>query len=241
MAAMAPPRRPGRSGSRGSSFAPPELRGAIGALLRTTFAQASAVREALERGAREGRARIDDARGERRRVEALAELGELVLGLVRRGKLPELEEIPAIADAIAAVEELESRDHRRRDRDDEPGRDWIAPESRSRFDRGRAASREEDAPWEAVEDEEEPPRRPMRRASPSDGTVSSSSGWTPPAPSQPRARVWGREAEEPAPARPRSRGGITFTDEPASPDDPGDEDDLAEYMNPADVPPRPRK
>src|SRR5690349_19127750 len=103
---MPPPRR---GGSRSRSLAPPELRGALGSLLRTTLAQASAVRDALERGAREGRARLDDALGDRRRAEALADLGDIVLSLIRRGRLEELAEIPEIADAIAAIDDLEAR------------------------------------------------------------------------------------------------------------------------------------
>jgi hypothetical protein len=201
IAAMASPRRGSRSRS---GFAPPELRGALGSLLRTTLAQASAVREALERGAREGRARIDDARIEKRRSEALAELGEVVLQLIRRGKLPELEEEPAIADALAAVEELEVRDPR----GDRDRGEWVAPESRSRFDRGR--------------------RPPVEDAEVDDGTVSSGS-WTPPRTAEPRAKVW----------RPPARGGITFeAPEPSPEAGNADEDDLAGYMHPDDVPPK---
>jgi hypothetical protein len=231
-------------------------------LLRTTLAQASAMRDALERGAREGRARLDDVRLERRRTDALADLGEVVLELIRRGDVPDLEEVPEVADAVTAIEQLEERIDgrdraaargRARDRG-EPGRDWISPGSRSRFDRGR---------------------RPID----DDGTVSSSDGWVPPAPAdpaQPSAKVWrpgeifGRGADrrddaapppDPAPGsetrpirvesiRPergdptpietasgRGRtggGGIVFD----APDDDGDEDDLAPYMHPDDVPPR---
>jgi hypothetical protein len=202
---MMPP--PPRRGSRSRGFAPPELRGALGSILRTTLAQASAVRDALERGAREGRARLDDARIEKRRTEALADLGEVVLSLVRRGKLPELEEHPQIADAIAAVDELEPREPRERDRGE-----WVAPQERSRFDRGRR---------NVV---------PVDDAEIEDGTVTSSAGWTPPR--APQARVW-------RPPTPSRGGGITFAEEPPTDDSAGgDEDDLAEYMHPDDVPPR---
>jgi hypothetical protein len=181
-----------------------------------------------------------------------------VLSLIRRGRLEasrgghrdegvgsresaaleELADIPEIADAIAAIDDLETRGNRR-ERDDEPGRDWVAPESRRRFDRRR------DEPAD-------------------DGTVSSRDWRPPPRAARPDARVWrprdpeaedtpwesvrdpaerpaksdAKPAKKPAkrvePAKPR--GGITF---PAADDDAvGDEDDLAGYMHPDDVPPK---
>src|SRR5258705_4667388 len=96
---MARPRRPR---SRG-----PELRGTLGTLLRTTLAQAGAVREVIERGAREGRARLDEVRSERRRDHAVAELGELVIELIDRGEAPELAEHPDVIAALDAVAELD--------------------------------------------------------------------------------------------------------------------------------------
>lgn len=204
---MAPPRRGGRS----RSLAPPELRGALGALLRTTLEQASAVRDALERGAREGRARLDDALGDRRRTEALADLGDVVLRLIQRGKFEELAEHPDVAEAVAAIEELEERKpaRRERERDDDS---FVVPESRKRFDRDRPRER--------------------------DDTVASKD-WRPP-PARSTERVWRPvkdEPEKPArPVKPVKKGGIVF---PAADDDAaGDEDDLAAYMNPEDVPPR---
>lgn len=119
------------------------------------------MRDALERGAREGRARFDDARHEKRRQEALAELGEIVLERVRRGELGELEQVPEAADAIAALDDLEDRRSADASRNEEAppvrrAREWVAPQARSRFDRAR----------DALTD---------------DGTVSSKD-WRPPAP-----------------------------------------------------------
>ncbi|HEY5938570.1 MAG TPA: hypothetical protein VIU61_28155, partial [Kofleriaceae bacterium] len=55
---------------RGGGFRPPELRGTLGTLLNTALQQAGVVRDAardvLERGAREGRSRLEDARANRR-------------------------------------------------------------------------------------------------------------------------------------------------------------------------------
>jgi len=234
MRAMAPPRRGRAPLSRGSAF-PTELRGTLGTLLRTTLLSA---RDALERGAREGRARFDDVRLERRRDAALTELGERVLELVRRGDLSELEQVPEIADAIAVIDDLDAKIEgrgERTERDDEraPGRDFVMPASRSRFDRGRS------------------------NPSDDDGTVSSAS-WRPAAAKEPGARVWkpgeidvkipdepieiestrrarsdstvpGHPRTEPGAAR---KGGIVF----GSDDGPDDDSDLAEYMHPDDVP-----
>src|SRR5262245_682439 len=114
---------------RGGS-GPPELRGTLGTLLRTTT---GVVRDALERGAREGRARLDDARASRRRNDTLADLGELVLDLIRRGEI-DLAELPEARDLVRQLDELDAepeqppppprptsrRRHHARPRDDRP-------------------------------------------------------------------------------------------------------------------------
>src|SRR5437868_11634670 len=94
---------------RRGGFRPPELKGTLGTLLRTTLAQAGAVREVLERGAREGRSRLDEVMAGRRRQEALAELGEIVLDLIRRGEI-EVEQLPEVRNVIAHLDELDA-DH----------------------------------------------------------------------------------------------------------------------------------
>jgi hypothetical protein len=186
---------------RRRGFKAPELRGTIGTLLRTTLQQAGAV---LERGAREGRARLDDLRADRRRQDALAELGEIVLELIRKGEI-ELSELPEARAIVAQLDELDA---------DIPDEDRITiapPSSRRRFD-----DRETN-----------------------DGTVSADT-WVPPSRRADRpTSVWRPAVEhaaspEPAGPAPAPRaGGITF-------DDPNDEDDdLAEYMHPDDVPAKP--
>lgn len=109
---------------RRGGFRPPELRGTLGTLLRTTLAQAGGLRDALERGAREGRARLDDALSGRRRSEALAELGEIVLDLIRRGEI-DLDQIPEARDAVDALDQLD---------DEEPVEDHAPAPPRHRFD-----------------------------------------------------------------------------------------------------------
>ncbi|MEO8841019.1 MAG: hypothetical protein ABI591_26565 [Kofleriaceae bacterium] len=189
---------------RRGGFRPPELRGTLGTLLRTTLAQAGGLRDALERGAREGRARIDDALSGRRRNDALIELGEVVLDLIRRGEI-EIDQLPEARELVAHLDEL--------DHSDEEAADYAPAPSRSRFDdRGR-----------------------------DDGTVSSGGPrWVPPKKSAAPARIW-RPVEEsdrpvdhvPPPAPPKKLGGITF-----GKNDDDNDDDLADYMHPDDVPPK---
>lgn len=231
--------RPRRGRSRG-----PELRGTLGTLLRTTLAQAGAVREVLQRGAREGRARLDEVRTERRRDHALAELGELVIELIDRGEAPELADHPDVIAALESIAELEAVDadsdrDRGRDRARRPvaGKDFVTPAKRASFDRDRDRG------------------RPRRDAAPSDdaddGAVSSRS-WRPPAPSAPSSRVWRppREPHTDEPTRPEPAAS-TRKRNPAA--EPGarfqvkdkaktggiqfdDDEDLQDYMHPDDVP-----
>lgn len=203
-----------RGGGRGGAFRPPELKGTLGTLLRTTLHQAGVVADAARDALGQGRARLDDARQARRRQDALAELGEVVLDLIRRGEI-DVSELPEARDALRKLEGFD--DDRGEDEDEARELDEIAtPPSRSRFDtRARA---KDDA----------------------DGTVGSS--WRPPKPAKPLERVWrppvakpddaGEPAAPPARVTGTKKGGITF-----EPDD--DDEDLASYMHPDDVPPKP--
>lgn len=125
---------------RRGGFRPPELRGTLGTLLRTTT---GVVRDALERGAREGRARLDiarasfdSARAGHRRHDALADLGELILDLIRRGEI-DLAELPEARDLVRELDQLDedtaaTSSANDDDRDDEPAPPRAA--SRRRFD-----------------------------------------------------------------------------------------------------------
>src|SRR5512140_3079673 len=130
---------------RRGGFGPPELRGTLGTLLRTTT---GVVRDALERGAREGRARLDDVRTNRRRQDALAELGELVLDLIRRGEI-DLAELPEAHDLVRQLDEFDA----------DPDDDRHEPRalSRSRFD-DRAARDERHARDDRPARDERPAR-----------------------------------------------------------------------------------
>lgn len=252
---------------RRSGFRPPELRGTLGTLLRTTT---GVVRDALERGAREGRARLDSARASRRRHDALADLGELVLDLIRRGEI-DLAELPEARDLVRELDDLDEanaavaepeppRPAVRRRFDDRARRDdgdgTVSSGASLRSTRPAFADRPRHGETAAAR----PPTKPMR-------------GWrpqfddSPPEPDR-RSRLerWdaeptnvpiGRaERDMPAdrdgererterpdldPARDRSdrrspllprdpahKGGISFDDD----------DDLADYMHPDDVPPK---
>lgn len=196
--AMAPKRR---GGSRG--FRPPELKGTLGTLLRTAIQQAGGVKDALTRGAQHGRAKIDELRGDRRRHEALAELGEIVLDLIRRGEI-DVAELPEARDLIRSLDELDAE-----------GEDAADIETTQPFDRRR------------FDDRGSPPA-PSKRGE--DGTVGSGARWSPAKTATTPQRSWRPTADEAGPepkTAPQRKGGISF-----------DDDDLAEYMHPDDVPPK---
>jgi hypothetical protein len=276
---------------RRGGFRPPELRGTLGTLLRTTT---GVVRDALERGAREGRARLDSVRANRRRHDALADLGELVLDLIRRGEI-DLGELPEARDLVRELDELD---------DDAPAAEPAEPEPprpavRRRFDdRRRDPRRDADGDGGTVSSgaalrstrpatADRPPRpgeppssrtptKPMR------GTYHPSLDQDPlPEPDR-RSRIERRDSshtfpisradrgipdrdgdrERPAAASERSergsasRGAAERPDRdpdrdrsdrrsPLAPRDPArkggisfDDDDLADYMHPDDVPPK---
>lgn len=175
------------------------------------------VREVLERGAREGRARLDDARRGRRRDQALIRLGEAVLEAVRAGDAQDLYDLPDVADALAELDGLDAgAEEPPEDVDDDDARGrgreravWVPPGIRDQFDRRP----------------QRPP--PIEPPDADDGTVSSRARTQGPA-RKPAEEPGARFAERP-PAR---RGGIQFTR------DDDDDEDLSQYMHPDDVPPK---
>jgi hypothetical protein len=247
---------------RRGGFRPPELRGTLGTLIRTTT---GVVRDAIERGAREGRARLDDARAGRRRQDALADLGELVLDLIRRGEI-DLAELPEARDLVRQLDELDADDAnepeppprtvRRRPAERDADRtDRTAPDDGTvssgvaaraarptTYDRPRPETSSMRTPtrpmkpsWRpTVDDAPAIPVRPDRPDRPTRPTV-------PDRPSRPtvpdRPDLLGHKAGGPDPAPlpeprrpplprdPKRPGGISF-----------DDDDLADYMHPDDVP-----
>jgi hypothetical protein len=174
---------------RRGGFKPPELRGTLGTLLRTAAQQANVVREAvgnaLERGAREGRSRIDELRSDRRRREALVELGEIVLDLVRKGEI-DLAELPEAQSVIDHLDELDAGQPEP-ERSDEPTAE-AAP--RQRFDDRRA--------------------RPPTRLDDDDGTVSSAA--EPKRRTGRETTLWRTDAPASGPKPAAKQGGIQFDD-----------------------------
>jgi hypothetical protein len=115
---------------RRGGFRPPELRGTLGTLLRTTLEQAGVVRDAISRGAR---SRFDEARSHRRRQDALLSLGELVLDLIRRGEI-DLAELPEARDLIQLLDDLDAS------APSDPDDRIAQPPTRGRFDARPPAS-----------------------------------------------------------------------------------------------------
>lgn len=182
----------------GGAFRPPELKGTLGTLLRSTLHQAGVVRDAVGEALGQGRQ-------QRKRQDALAELGEVVLELVRKGEI-DLGELPEAREVIRQLDEMDAGT-------EDLTEEIAQPTSRKRFD-ARGGD---------------------------DGTVSSGVRWAPAKPAKPAGeRVWRPPVEEPAPqaaAKQKQmpvpgvrKGGISFDN---------DDDDLAEYMHPDDVPPKP--
>lgn len=95
------------SGRRGG---PSDLKSTLGSLLRTTLDQVGAVKDVVEQQARGRGGLIDQALGQRKRRDALAELGEKVYRLSRQGQLGELALDPEIGMAIAQVEAVADDD-----------------------------------------------------------------------------------------------------------------------------------
>ena len=198
---------------RRGGFRSPQLGGTLGTLLRTTLAQAGAVRDALERGAREGRSRLDDALAGRRRSDALAELGEIVLDLIRRGEI-DVAELPEVQDVVAHLDELDAGHAH------EPDEDGPAPASsvRKRFDARSRADQDDGTVAATTWSRASKPRTPAKV-------------WRPPAPADEEAASEIEPSTRPRPehtaSAPGRKGGISFDDE-----------DLADYMHPDDVPPK---
>ena len=207
---------------RRGGFRPPELRGTLGTLIRTTT---GVFRDAFERGTREGRARLDDVRNSRRRQDALADLGELVLDLIRRGEI-DLAELPEARDLVRQLDELDAeadepapppRASIRRPVDDRPGRDdgtvssGVTTADRSTRPTPRQMPRAEPPSTRAA-------TRPMKAWQPPPGDEPPAEAAAAPAPAPRRP---------PLPTGPHRQGGISF-----------DDDDLGDYMHPDDVPPK---
>jgi hypothetical protein len=168
-----------------------DIGGTLGTLLRTTLAQAGNLREALERSAREGRSRVEDALAGRRRTDALAELGEIVLDLIRRGEI-DIDELPEVRDIVAHLDELDAGDDPEPDGPRSIRRRFDTRDARDARPRGNGKATDED-----------------------DGTASSAT-WAPPTrkhSSSIGARVWRPPVDAAPPPTAKKTGGIRFEDD----------------------------
>jgi hypothetical protein len=219
-------------GRRGGG--PPDLKGTLGTLLRSTLHQVGVVKDAALRGAEAQRVWLDGALLQRKHRDALARLGAEIYERVLSGQLRDLEGDPAVADSIAEIEELEVRmqEAAERARESASRAHGAARRAASSFaaragfpDSGLGRRRE------GADDDGE--LRVWRPVVPDDddGTVSALAEMQD-EPETVRIRPPRRRGRSrPARAR-RGAGGIEFVDDPLVDDD----DDLADYMHPDDVP-----
>ncbi len=184
--------------------------GTLGTLVRGAMAQAGVVRDVLERSARDGKARLDDALRERRRRDALADLGEHALAQLRAGTPEGLLDDDEVAALVELLDGL----------DDEPGP--ATPDASGTAAAVASVARDMMSSLRARFDDREP-SGPRDRGD-DDGTVGSGAVW--------RGAAGGirfdddaADDDEGAVASP----GRPFADVPA-------DDDLADYMHPDDVP-----
>ena len=223
--------------------------------------------DVARRQARTQKQRLDTALLERRRREALAELGENLHDLATRGEI-ELDELPELVQGIQAVDDIDqeiaeaeqaasaSSAGRRPVRLERTRPDRIPPTGRSRERVWRPpvepvekeADGEAGTPHVDVDGPEasggdesgfEAEFATGRRAA-STRADSRGGNWA-------RTRSRAREAAETTPERPRRKGGsatpakgggIIFVDDESAPADRDPDDSIESYMNEDDVPRR---
>jgi hypothetical protein len=245
---------------------PPDLKGTLGTLIRTTINQVGAMTDVARRQARTQKQRLDTALLERRRREALAELGENLYDLATRGEI-ELDELPELVRGVQAVDlidqEIAEAEHassavRRPVRLERTRDDRIPPAGRSRERVWRPpvdpVDNEAAGPDDAGTPHADVARGDSRDASGDgdsfdaefavDRRTAASAGkqggeWA-------RTRARARAAADTTPERPKRKaaattargGGIVFVDDGPAAADRDPEDSLESYMNEDDVPRR---
>jgi hypothetical protein len=238
---------------------PPDLKGTLGTLIRTTINQVGAMTDVARRQARSQKQRLDSALLERRRREALADLGENLYDLASRGEI-ELDELPELVTGVQAVDAIDqeiaeaeqaSSAVRRPVRLERTRADRIPPAGRSRERVWRP-------PVDPVDGEASGPDDPTphadidARGERGDGdsfdaefAADRRTAASRRKKGAERTPERARPAADTTPERPRHKkaapaggGGIVFVDDgPALPDrDP--DDSLESYMNEDDVPRR---
>jgi hypothetical protein len=92
--------------ARGWGGGPPDIKGTLGTLLRTTLIQLSSLRDAARREIESRREWIGGGDIERQRTAVLAGLGAIIVELARAGEL-DLEDFPEVRQAIDDLQALD--------------------------------------------------------------------------------------------------------------------------------------
>ncbi|HLU66193.1 MAG TPA: hypothetical protein VKZ63_07945 [Kofleriaceae bacterium] len=210
-----------KGGRRG---VPPDLKGTLGTLLRTTINQVGAVTDVARRSAATQKQRLDGALLERRRREVLADLGVQLVQLVQSGEI-ELGDLPELT---RHVEEVADLDRRIAEAEAQAAAGAVRRPVRLTRRPGKMAARperEELRVWRPP-GIDRPGEAPASAPAASDAGAGIAEGAASAHAAAPGAPA--RGAGEPS-------GGIVFLDDEGGPDP---DEDLAEYMNDDDVPGR---
>jgi multidrug efflux pump subunit AcrA (membrane-fusion protein) len=85
-----------------------DLKDQLGSFVKGALAQLDSVREVVVQKSRAGKIQIDVAMLKRRRRDALAEIGRVVVELAAKGRLSE-DDFPEIGPALAQLEALDEK------------------------------------------------------------------------------------------------------------------------------------
>lgn len=216
---------------------PPDLKGTLGTLLRTTINQVGAMTDVARRQARSQKQRFDTALLDRRRHDALADLGEILYELATSGEI-ELDELPELARAVQEVDDIDRRIAEAEEANAAPRRPVrLRPTGSSGVRRSgdRDAARGRERVWRPVPPPGDEPTgaggrgesRGERKIEPEIESETEIETEFASDPAPPRRAA-------PGPRRGAGAGGIVFVDDEGSADD----DPLQAYMNEEDVPRR---
>lgn len=93
--------------ARGWGGGPPDIKGTLGTLLRTTLIQIASLRDMAKKELESRREWTGGRPSERKRTEVLAGLGAIIVELARAGEL-ELDDFPEVREAIDALAEIDA-------------------------------------------------------------------------------------------------------------------------------------
>lgn len=195
---------------------PPNLKGALGSIFRTTLEQVGVVKDAALQQTRGSSGLVDQALASRRRRDAMTKLGEAIYERWRAGDLAELGLDPDIGVLLeeiraegASEADIDEAFHRRSGPEAVSSKDYLPP----------------------VRPSAEPVWRPVMPADAEEASERVEMS-IPAKQSQPKtaSRRMTRNIAH------RTAHGISFDTEATKSDDPQFDDDLAQYMHDDDVP-----